>query len=42
MIYDIDYVKNKPLLTLSDGKRGNEAGSDVPSEGQARDIYIYI
>ena len=42
MIYNIDYVRNKPLVTLSDGKRGNEAGSDVPSEDQAKDIYIYI
>ena len=42
MIYNIDYVRNKPLVTLSDGKRGNEAGSDEPSEDQARDIYIYI
>ena len=42
MIYNIDYVRNKPLVTLSDGKRGNKAGSDVPSEDQARDIYIYI
>ena len=42
MIFNIDYVRNKPLVTLSDGKRGNEAGSDEPSEDQARDIYIYI
>ena len=42
MIYNIDYVRNKPLVTLSDGKRGNEAGSNVTSEDQAKDIYIYI
>ena len=40
MIYNIDYVRNKPLVNLLDGKRGNGASSDVPSEDQARAIYI--
>ena len=42
MVYNIDDVRSKPLANLSDGKRGNGANTDVPSEDQARDIYIYI
>ena len=42
MVYNIDDVRSKPLVNLSDGKRGNGTNSDVPSEDQVREIYIYI
>ena len=42
MVYNIDDVRRKPLVNLSDGKRGNGANSDVPSEDQVREIYILI